>query len=192
MPVAGPKIGAAVRRMIERQGIKYFPKAKLNAVDNQKNEIVLDNGERHKFDLLAVVPPHKAPEVVKEAGLLGESAWAPVNSATLETKHPCVFAIGDVTGIKLSNGKALPKAGVFAHFEAEVVVSRIADEIKGQKPLKEFKGGGLCYLETGSGKAGLAFGNFYVKPDPKVTMMPPMKLWHWIKILFEKWWWKWF
>ncbi|MEK7376047.1 MAG: hypothetical protein AABZ57_02605 [Candidatus Margulisiibacteriota bacterium] len=47
-------------------------------------------------------------------------------------------------------------------------------------------------METGSGKAGLAFGNFYGKPDPKVTMMPPMKLWHWIKILFEKWWWKWF
>ena len=112
MPVAGPKIGAALRSMLEIQGIKYHPKLKLASVDNQKKEITFAGGEKYAFDLLTVVPVHKAPEVVKAAGLLGESGWAPVNPATLETKYPGVFAIGDVTGIKLPNGKALPKAGV--------------------------------------------------------------------------------
>jgi sulfide:quinone oxidoreductase len=188
MGVAGPKISAAVRGMVETQGIKYHPTYKLVSSDSQNKEIVFDNGEKYNFDLLLIVPPHKAPDVVKEAGLLGESGWVPVNMQTLETKHPGVFAVGDINGIKLSNGKALPKAGVFAHFEAEVVVKRIADEINGKIPTKEFSGGGSCFLEVGGGRGGLAFGNFYAKPDPKVTMLPPSKPGHWAKVLFEKWW----
>ncbi|OGC04468.1 hypothetical protein A3H38_02090 [candidate division WOR-1 bacterium RIFCSPLOWO2_02_FULL_46_20] len=193
MAVAGPKIGASVRGMIENQGIKYQPKVRLTSVDNRSGKIFFDNGEKIDFDLLAIVPPHKAPEVAKEAGLLGDSGWVPVNPSTLETKHPGVFAIGDITGIKLPNGKALPKAGVFAHYEAKVVAERIAAEIEGKKLAPKFNGWGSCFLEVGSGKAGLAFGNFYAKPDPKVTMFPPLKFWHLIKILFEKWWfYKWF
>jgi len=193
MEVAGPKIRAAVRGMVESQGIRYHPKYRLVSVDNHKKEISFENGEKYNFDLLLIVPPHQAPEVVKNAGLLGESGWIPVNPETLETKYPGVFAVGDITGIKLSNGKPLSKAGVFAHFEAEVVADRIADEIQGKSPAEVFKGGGSCFLEVGNGRAGFAFGNFYAKPDPKVTMLPPMKLWHWGKILFEKWWlWRWF
>jgi sulfide:quinone oxidoreductase len=193
MPVAGVKIGAAVRAMIEAQDIKYLPKYKLTSVDEAKKEIVFENGEKHNFDLLLIVPPHKAPDVIKEAGLLGETGWLPINANTLATKTPGVFAIGDITGVKLLNGKALPKAGVFAHFEAEVAAKRIAEEISGKIPTDSFKGGGSCFLEVGGGRAGLAFGDFYGVPDPKVTMLFPLKLWHWAKILFEKWWfWKWF
>jgi sulfide:quinone oxidoreductase len=210
MGVTGPKISAAVRGMVESQGIDYHPKYKLAAVDNNKKQISFsaegavpagrqgsasggENGEKYNFDLLLVVPPHKAPDAVKSAGLLGESGWIPVNPQTLETKYPGVFAVGDITGIKLANGKALPKAGVFAHFEAEVVADRIADEIQGKSPAKVFKGGGSCFLEVGNGRAGFAFGNFYAKPDPKVTMLPPSRIERWGKILFEKYWfWKWF
>ncbi|OGC12721.1 hypothetical protein A3D23_03155 [candidate division WOR-1 bacterium RIFCSPHIGHO2_02_FULL_53_26] len=193
MPVAGPKIGAAVRGMIEAQGIKYFPKYKITSINDTNSEIVFENGEKHNFDLLLVVPPHKAPDVVKDAGLLGETGWLPVNANTLAAKTPGVFAVGDITGVKLSNGKALPKAGVFAHFEAEVAAKRIAEEINGKTPTDSFNGGGSCFLEVGGGRAGLAFGDFYGVPDPKVTMLSPLKLWHWAKIIFEKWWfWKWF
>jgi sulfide:quinone oxidoreductase len=193
MGVAGPKISAAVRGMVESQGIKYHPTYKLAAVDNQKKEIAFENGEKYNFDLLLIIPPHKAPDVVKNAGLLGESGWIPVDPGTLETKHPGVFAVGDITDIKLSNGKALPKAGVFAHFEADAVAERITELVKGQKPSKLFTGGGACFLEVGKGRGGVAFGNFYAKPDPKVIMLPPTKLGRWLKILFEKWWFKkWF
>lgn len=193
MGVAGPKISAEVRKMVESQGIKYYPKYKLVSVDNQKKEIVFESGEKYNFDLLLVVPPHKAPNIVRDAGLLGESGWIPVNPETLETKHPGVFAIGDITGIKLSCGKPLPKAGVFAHFEADVVAERISEQIQEKSPTKLFGGGGACFLEVGAGRAGLAFGNFYGKPNPKVIMLPPSKLGHWLKVLFEKWWfWRWF
>jgi len=179
--------------MVERQGIKYHPAYKLASVDDRRREIKFSNGEVYNYDVLTVVPPHQAPPAVKAAGLVAESGWVPVDPRTLETKYPGVFAIGDIAGIKLANGKVLPKAGVFAHFEAAVVAARIAAAIKGQKPVKEFTGGGSCFLEIGAGRAGLAFGNFYAKPDPKVMMLPPSRLGHWLKIIFEKWWmWRWF
>jgi sulfide:quinone oxidoreductase len=55
------------------------------------------------------------------------SGWIPVDCGTLETRFPRVYAIGDVTGILLASiGRPLPKAGVFAHKQAEVVAHNIA------------------------------------------------------------------
>ena len=70
------------------------------------------NGATAGFDLLAYIPPHRAPAVVRASGLTGESGWVPVDRNTLETKFPGVYAVGDVTGIPLAIGKPLPKAGV--------------------------------------------------------------------------------
>lgn len=120
----------------------------------------------------------------------GGSRWI---KKTLKTKYENVFAIGDIAAITLVSGKPLPKAGVFAHFEAEVVVENIVSEIKGLSAKKEYDGRAFCFLELGFGKAGFASGNFYAEPAPVVKMKRPGYHWHWGKILFEKYWlWKWF
>ncbi|MFZ3062153.1 MAG: NAD(P)/FAD-dependent oxidoreductase, partial [Actinomycetota bacterium] len=87
----------------------------------------------------------------------------------------------------------LPKAGVFAHYQADVVAHNIAAEIKGSRSRKAFDGRGYCFVEMGYGKAGFDSGNFYTEPQPTVRLRKPGRLWHWGKILFEKWWlWRWF
>jgi sulfide:quinone oxidoreductase len=87
----------------------------------------------------------------------------------------------------------LPKAGVFAHGEAEVVARNIAAEIKGGKGRWDFGGEGSCFLETGYGKAGYVTGNFYAEPDPEVRMRQPSFLWRWVKEGFIRTWlWRWF
>ncbi len=60
-----------------------------------------------------------------------------------------------MTGIKLSVGKPLPKAGVIAHGQAEVVENNIINEITGKGTVKQFDGPGACFIETGNGKAGM-------------------------------------
>ncbi|MCL5070332.1 MAG: hypothetical protein M1308_05480 [Actinobacteria bacterium] len=99
-----------------------------------------------------------------------------------------VFAIGDGASITLSSGKPLPKAGVFAHFGAEVVSENIITEIKGLPANKEYDGRAYCFLEIGFGRAGFAGGNFYAEPTPVVKMRKPGRWWHWGKVLFEKYW----
>jgi sulfide:quinone oxidoreductase len=85
-------------------------------------------------------------------------------------------------------GKPLPKAGVFAHGEAEAVVRTIARAITGKGKPATFDGAGECFIEIGEGKAGFGRGNFYARPVPDVKMHAPGRHWHAGKILFEKDW----
>ena len=197
MPTAGPQIGNMLKQMLESRQINFNHERKFKSVDEGK--IYFEDGKTADFDLLFVVPPHTAPEVVKRANLINGSGWIPVDRKALKTKFENVYAIGDVTTIKLPGQYKpdkplnLPKAGVFAHYQAETVAENIVKEINGQKPDKIFSGDGYCFLELGNHKAGFAKGNFYAIPSPFMKMYKPRKLWHLGKIIFEKWWfYKWF
>jgi len=191
MPVAGPALGNAVKELIENRGISFNPQKKLISMESK--ELAFESGDSIKAELIALVPPHIAPTVVKNSGLANESGWIPVDGKRMKTQFDGVYAIGDITANKLPSGMMLPKAGVFAHGQAEVVAHNIAAEINKTGAVREFDGQGYCFLEMGHGIAGFASGNFYADPKPEVNLKNPGRIWHWGKIAFEKWWlWKWF
>ena len=188
MGVAGPELGKAVVDMLEERGIGFNPQVEPTQIDPEKKEITFESGDTLRYDLLIGVPPHKCPDVVKESSLAGDGGWIPVDPHTLKTKYNNVYAVGDVTAIKLSVGLPLPKAGVFAHGQAEIVAENIALQIKGKERIKDYEGKGYCFIETGGGIAGYASGNFYAEPKPIVNLKKPGRSWHLGKIIFEKWW----
>lgn len=188
MMVAGPVVSAGVRAMVEAQAIGYHPEHQVRSVDPQTRRIDFANGSSAAYDLLLYVPPHRAPEVVRAAGLTNESGWIPVDRHTLATRFPGVYAVGDITVIPLKMGRPLPKAGVFAHGQAETVAHNIAREWTGRGELKRFDGKGMCFIETGSGRAGMGSGDFYAEPLPEVRLRQPGLLWHGAKVLYEKYW----
>jgi sulfide:quinone oxidoreductase len=188
MPVAGSVLGNAVQQMLAQRGIGFHPNFKLEWVEGDARTLVFGGGERTQFDLLLGIPPHRSPQVAKDSGLIAESGWIPVDSRTLKTRYDGIYAIGDITTIMLPAGKPLPKAGVFAHYEAEVVARNIAAEIEGGNPTHAFNGRGYCFLEMGGGQAGFASGDFYATPEPRMKIQRPGYHWHWGKVLFEKWW----
>lgn len=186
MPVAGPFIGHQVAAELARHDIPFNPKVQLERVD--EGALVFAGGTTTEFDLAVVIPPHRPADVVAASPVAGPNGWIPVDRATLRTRHANVYAIGDITAIPLENGMLLPKAGVFAHGEAEAVAENIARRVRGDLREQPFDGHGMCFLETGGGKAGLARGDFYASPVPKVTMYRPGRSWHMGKIAFEKYW----
>lgn len=194
LPVAGPAVGEAIKRILDERGIGFHPLHKLTSVDPAKKEIVFENGQKADFDLLIAVPPHRSPEAVRRSGLANEAGWIPVDRKSLKTSFENVYALGDVTSISLpgryrpDTPLSLPKAGVFAHLQAAAVASNISSEIMGGTGSKEFGGRGYCFLETGHGMVGYGSGNFYGEPEPAVTFGRPARLWRFAKILFEKWW----
>ncbi len=193
MPVAGPEVSAKVRQLVESRGVRVHTEHVVAKVDPSGRLIHFKNGETAPFDLLAYVPPHRAPAVVREAGLIGESGWIQVNRQTLETKFPGVYAIGDVTGVFLVNGRPLPKAGVFAHGEAKVVANNIVHAITGAGTPRSFEGHGECFIEIGDGRAGIGSGNFFAEPAPQVRLRPPGLMLHLGKVAYEKFWlYRWF
>jgi len=188
MPVAGPAIGEAIAGVLRTRDISYHPLFAFEKMTPREHTIFASGGEPQKVDLLLAVPPHRLPDVVRSSGLIGSSGWIDADPHTLRTEHEGVYAIGDVSNIRLANGKNLPKAGVFAHSEAEIVAERIAAEIDGRTSEASFNGKGSCWLELGDGKAGFASGNFYAEPEPAVRLYPAGRPWHWGKVLFERWW----
>ncbi|MDO8735533.1 MAG: FAD/NAD(P)-binding oxidoreductase [Thermoleophilia bacterium] len=188
MPVTGTAMGEAITKVLHKRNIQYHPLFTFEKMDPSERTIIKSGGEPQKVDLLLAIPPHRAPEVVRSSGLIGSSGWMHTDPHTMATEHEGVYAIGDVNSIRLANGKNLPMAGVFAHYEAGVVAERILAEIEGKPATATFNGKGYCWLELGDGKAGIASGNFYAEPEPAVRLYPPMHPWHWGKVLFEKWW----
>lgn len=188
MMVAGPVVSAGVRAMVEAQGIGYHPEHQVKSINPGARQIEFANGAAADFDLLLYVPAHRAPAAVAAAGLTNESGWVPVDRHTLATKYPGVYAVGDITVIPLKMGRPLPKAGVFAHGQAEVVAHNIACQWTGKGEPRRFEGQGMCFIEAGSGRAGMGRGNFYAEPLPDVRLHQPSLLWHGAKVLYEKYW----
>jgi len=188
MPVAGPAVSQQVRQLVEAKGIGYHPEHALTRADPGESRLFFANGTTADFDLLAYVPPHRAPRVVIDSGLTGESGWVPVDRQTLETRFPGVYALGDVTGIMLAMGKPLPKAGVFAHGEAEVVADNLVHTITRKGKTRRFDGHGECFIETGDGRAGFGSGNFFAEPAPVIRLRQPSRTLHLGKVAFEKYW----
>lgn len=186
MGVAGPHVSNAVVQLLAGRGIGYHPDHQITSA--AAGQLAFGSGARAGFDLLAYVPPHRAPAVVRTSGLAGESGWMSVDRHTLETPWPGVYAIGDVVSIPLALGKPLPKAGVFAHRQATVVAANIAHAIRGRAGTARFDGHGECFIEIGDGKAGFGSGNFYAEPKPAVTLRGPGRRWHLGKVWFEKAW----
>jgi len=193
MPVAEAALGKAIEATLRERGIHYHPLFTFERMRPATHEIEDAVGTVQRVDLLIAIPPHAAPEVVRSAGLAGVSGWIHVDAETLRTVHPGVYAIGDVTSVRLPSGKALPKAGVFAHHQAEVVAKEIAGDIEGERASARFNGDGACWVETGDGRAAFAKGNFYRGAEPSMKLAGPSRLRHWTKVAFEKWWlWRWF
>jgi sulfide:quinone oxidoreductase len=162
-------------------------------VDPAAKKLAFEDGSEAPYDLLIGVPLHEVPTVVREAGLAERGGWVKVDRDTLATEFEGVYAVGDMTAIPLANGKMLPKAGVFAHGEAEVVARNIAAEISDGQTRWAFGGEGACFLETGFGRAAYVKGNFFAEPDPELQMRRPGMLWRWVKEGFVRTWlWRWF
>lgn len=191
MPVAGPVVGNMLKEMLGKMGIEYGFEHKVALIDAEKKEITFDKGKTN-YDLLLVIPPHKSPKVIRESGLTED--WIPADKDTLKTQFDNVYAIGDVAKVKIPGEwkpgvpLMLPKAGVFAHYEAKIVAENIGNEILGTGEKAEYTGEGGCFIEIGHGVAGFGSGNFYALPNPQVKMRKPSPFWHLGKVIFEKHW----
>ena len=194
LPVAGPELGNAVKSLLDKKGIRFHPSMQFNSVDTKSKQLFFNGKDTYEYDLLIVIPPHQAPGVIRTSDLANANGWVDVNPATLQTKYENVFAIGDISAIPLpgrwfpDKPMMLPKAGVFAHLQAEVVAKSIVKKIQGEKADEKFCADGYCMLEAGENLAGFAFGDFFGEPHPQVHLKQISRKWHIGKVLFEKWW----
>jgi len=183
MATAGSEMGAAVIALLEERGIGFFPEKRVNRVEPSRRAVRFEDGSEALYDLLIAVPPHRVPRVIVESQLAKPDGWISVDPATLAVKStiaaPNVYAVGDVTSVTLPGRwshdvpLALPKAGVMAAAEGEVVAANIAALVRGEPPRAAYDGAGACYIEIGGRRAMRGEGRFFETPHPVMNAEPP-------------------
>ena len=188
LPIAGAKVSQDVTNLLNHSHINFHPLHKIKAVLNM--EIEFENGNRENYDLLIGIPHHKVPEVIRNSGLITHGQnWINADKFSLRTDFENVFAIGDVTEIKVNENVAIPKAGVFAEAQAKVVSQQIVDDIKNDKNKQSssrFDGKGFCFMEVGNEKAGYIAVDFYHEDGPYTLLEPPSDESYKKKLDFER------
>ena len=193
LTAAGAHVGERVAELLSERAIGFTAGVNLAEVEQRVRQLRFEDASTAGFDLLIATPLHHCPAVLRDCGLIGVSGWVEVDRETLATSFEKVYAIGDATVIPLGDGKTLPKTGVFAHGQAEVVSRNIAAEIAGGQPIWAFGGQGGCFLSASAGKAAFVTGNFFAQPGPDVRLRGPSRRWHWAKAGYERLWlWRWF
>jgi sulfide:quinone oxidoreductase len=141
-----PDASRAILAAFAERGIEFVPDRLVRALVPHRRVALLSDGSEMTYDLFLGIPTHTVPAVVAASGMT-EGGWVPVDSLTLETRFPDVYAVGDVTSV------GTPKAGVFSEGQAKVVAERIAAQVRGASPAPAtYDGRGVCYMEFGTGR----------------------------------------
>jgi sulfide:quinone oxidoreductase len=161
-----PETSAALEREFAERDIAFIASRRISELDPARKVAKLEDGSELAFDLFLAVPKHRAPTVVISSGMT-EDGYIPVDSATLETRFPGVYAVGDVATA------GVPKAGVFAEGAARVVAQRLIAELRGEESYARHLGQGTCYIEFGEGRIGSVDIDFLSGPERTGTFNAP-------------------
>jgi sulfide:quinone oxidoreductase len=153
-----PETSAALEKEFAARDIALIAGRRVDALDPERSVAVLDDGTELPFDLFLGVPKHRAPAVVIASDMT-EDGYVPVDQATLETRFPGVYAVGDVATA------GVPKAGVFAEGAARIVAQTLIAELRGGERPGPHLGRGTCYIEFGRGRVGSVDIDFLSGPS---------------------------
>lgn len=160
-----PDTSAALEQAFRERDIELITGRRVSAID-ARGAALLDDGSEIGFDLFLGVPRHRAPDVVIESGIT-EDGYVPVESRTLRTGIPGVWALGDVATV------GVPKAGVFAESAGRVVARELIAHARGEEPTERYAGTGSCYVEFGGGRVARVDVDFLGGPRPTGTFTAP-------------------
>lgn len=169
----------------------------LNLLDEFKIKFISSNKDSQPEEIIPNsltinIPSIKPPTISINKDFLDDEGWINAEKKTLQTIQQNIYAIGDCNKIGINDFSLLPKIGVYANKEAEVVAYNIAQEINGHAERKEFSGYGFFFIETGSGRAIYFHGNLTNNPTQPLSMIEQNVTFHWSKVVLEKYWlWRW-
>ncbi len=155
-----PIVNEKVRMLYEDRGFETRYNRVMTAIDPSRKVATFstENGgsEEIAFDFTNVIPPMRAPQVVRDSGLSwqtgasGEQGWIEVDQYTLRhARYDTVFAAGDVAGVPKG------KTAASAKWQVPVVEDQLVAQIAGDTTDHIYNGYTSCPLITRVGRAML-------------------------------------
>lgn len=153
-----PIVNEKVRMLYQERGIDTVHDHVLSAIDADRKIATFNtpNGPAEiGFDFMNVIPPMRAPKVVRESGLSWadrwvDQGWVEVDPGTLgHPRYPEIFAVGDIAGVPKGKTAASVK------WQVPVVEDHLVARIGGGEGTAEYNGYTSCPLITRVGRAML-------------------------------------
>lgn len=153
-----PIVSEKVRMLFGDRGIATAYSHVLKAIDPGAKRARFDtaDGETElEYDYLHVIPPQRAPDVIRQSGLSWadrwtDQGWVECDRSTLRhLRHPEVWALGDVAGVPKGKTAASVK------WQLPVVEDGLVAAITGTEPSATYNGYTSCPLITKIGRAML-------------------------------------
>jgi sulfide:quinone oxidoreductase len=186
-----PIVAEKVRMLFGERGIATHMGQTLTAVDASRKvatfvQVTKDAAgvetrteTQVDYDYLHVIPPQRAPEVIRQSGLSWadkwtDQGWVEADQKTLRhPRFPEVFSIGDVAGVPKGKTAASVK------WQVPVVADHLVAAIQGREGTEAYDGYTSCPLITRVGRAMLIefdYNNNLVPSFPGV-IAPLEELW---------------
>lgn len=174
-----PIVAEKVRMLFGERGVKTHLGHKMLSMDAGKKLATFEKTEvdatskaevkstvELPYDYLHVIPPQRAPEVIRQSGLAWadkwtDQGWVECDQATLRhLRYPEIFALGDVAGVPKGKTAASVK------WQVPVVEDHLIAAIEGREGTATYDGYTSCPLITRVGRAML------VEFDYKSNLVP--------------------
>ena len=167
LPAAGPEVSKKILDLVNSEKITFHNSQKIKRVESKK--LIFENSE-YSFDILLAIPPHIAPKVIYDSNLAKEPGFIPIDR-NCKTPFENIFAVGDVTSLRVTDSIAVPKAGIFAEGEGITVAKNIISKLESKETSVLFDGRGGCFLESGRDTASILEVDMFTneKPSTKLT-----------------------
>lgn len=125
--------------------LEYVGGKRVTQVNVPGRSVLVEGIEDFKGDVVNVIPPQRAANVMVKSALVGEDKrWCPVDTVSFEsTLAKGVHILGDATSIP-SDGPAMPKSGYSANSQAKFCAINVVNMMNG-KPTVQFSGINVCY-----------------------------------------------
>jgi len=122
--------------------VDYRPNAKVVAVDAKAMTMSTDF-DTVKGDVLNVVPPQRAADIARKAGLITHNnRWCDVDWRTMESKAvKGIHVLGDAT----LSAPGMPKSGHMANAQGKVCAAALVDLLNGREPNPSPVMNNTCY-----------------------------------------------
>jgi sulfide:quinone oxidoreductase len=177
-----PIVNEKVRMLFEDRGVNMVHDHVMTAIDPGRRVATFatpDGPQEIGFDFTNVIPPMRAPDVVRNSPLpwadrWTDQGWVEVDPYTMRhARYPQVFAVGDVAGVPKGKTAASVK------WQVPVAVDQLVSEIAGRAATQTYNGYTSCPLITRVGRAMLIefdYDNNLVPSFPGV-IAPLEELW---------------
>ncbi len=122
--------------------VEYRPTNEVKIVDASSNSVQTDF-DTIKGDVLNVLPPMRAADIARTAGLINaNSRWCGVNWLTMEsTARPGIHVLGDAT----LAASAMPKSGHMANQHGKLAAAAIIELMNERQPAADPVIANTCY-----------------------------------------------